>query len=73
MVAAVLLRVRRRDAAAAARLDPVLTCGSWPAVSAGQLAWIARMPAPALFRVCESLAPPPGGMLDCSGDGSLFR
>jgi len=47
-VTAVPWRVRRRDAAAAVPAEPVVRSGSQPAVSAGQLAWIVRVPTPAL-------------------------
>jgi hypothetical protein len=54
-VTAVPWQVRRRDAAAAVPAEPVLPSGSQSAVSAGQLAWIARLPGTGSVLVCELL------------------
>jgi hypothetical protein len=42
-------------------------------VSAGRLAWIVRLPAPALSWPANLLVRVPGDVLACSGDGSPFR
>ena len=47
-VTAVPWQVRRRDAAAAVPAELVVRSGSQSAVSAGRLAWIVGLPAPAL-------------------------
>ena len=54
-VAAVPRRVRRRDAAAAGPAGPVLPAGSQPTISAGQLAWIARLPGSGAVLIGELL------------------
>ena len=66
-------QARRRDAAAAIPADPVPHFSSQPAVSAGQLAQIARLPGTGPVLARELPAWLPGGVLACTGDGSPFR
>jgi hypothetical protein len=54
-VTAVPWQVRRRDAATAVPAEPALPPGPQPTVSAGQLAWIARLPGTGPVLVCELL------------------